>query len=271
MVLRQLHPDDVHDFHVTCIDIVCRKLTSAVRTLKSAKSKSAKDHASSRIAQTLTFFKALIHTLGPVRGPDAVKIRDHLESAVEGTGAVVSAARQWDGYRMYEKRLMGIASKDAEVRVVIQPAKRKVQARDGDDAGTEASDEEEEVPAKRTPTKKNTQADLAEEGEDDDEEAPAAIELGEEIEEEVEDQAGDAADEQGDLDIDEAFEELDKRKRARTNDAEEGDGIDVELDLDLDLELDLDLPDTQDRAARARSESVDLPPATKKRKTVKRY
>lgn len=293
VVLRQLHPDDVHDFHLVCIDTVSRKITSAVRSLKSAKAKSAKDHASQRVAQTLTFFKALVHLLGPVTGQDAVKIRDHLEETIQGTGASITSNRQWDGYRMYEKRLMSIASKDPNVRVVMQAAagKRKVvrAEEDADDAATEGSDEEgdvveaeEVVPAKRTATRANIGQDDENSDDQDDTEEQQEGEDEEEAEAESAPQDADADEaegdegEEGDLDIDEAFDDLEKRKRAEDDDGqvngnEDGKGLDLDLDLDPDLELDLDLPNTQERAARERSASVDMPPVNKKRRTAKRY
>lgn len=99
----------------------------------------------------LTFFKMLIPLLGPVTGKDALKIKAHLEDVIDSSGVQLTTNKGWDGYRAYEKRLIGIASKDPNVKM----ASKRVVEREGTEQDDEEDVEEvddEEAELEKTPT-----------------------------------------------------------------------------------------------------------------------
>ncbi|WVQ70491.1 hypothetical protein IAR50_000010 [Cryptococcus sp. DSM 104548] len=156
-VLRQLHPSDVCDFHISALDYCSRKLTSAVKSESTARNKEQKTRAVKRRYAVITFLKVLVPLLGAVQGKDALKIKNHLEDVMESSGVQVTSNKGFEGYRQYEKRLVAIASKDPNVRVL---AKKAVPEKElGDDTERDEdveNDEEREItptPEKRTPNK----------------------------------------------------------------------------------------------------------------------
>jgi len=211
----------------------------------------------------VTFFKALINLLGPVTGRDAVKIREHLDDVVLGSGAKVGTGKNWEGYRAYEKRLLTIANKDPEVKIVPQQTK-KAAAAEGDEEGeVEETDNEDR---RATPTRAGqgsrqaSRADIA--GEQDEEEG-GSPDVGS-----LKRKAGvQDVEEEGGMEVD-----IDFDVPAPLDEEEEGlpevdvvyDEIQVENDDD---ELVLDLPSS----AEARARSVSVEPGVKKRKKARRF
>lgn len=150
-VLRQLHPSDVCDFHLEALDFVSRKLSTTVKQEGNARNKEQKSRLTKKKWAVLTFFKMLIPLLGPVTGKDALKIKAHLEDVIDSSGVQLTTNKGWDGYRAYEKRLIGIASKDPNVKM----ASKKVVEREGTEQGDEEDVEEvddEEAEREKTPT-----------------------------------------------------------------------------------------------------------------------
>ena len=151
-VLKQIHPSDVADLHISCIDYVGRRLAPVFKALHATgtgvKAKAAKERASTKVSQSLLFFRGLFQLVGPLTGRDAVRARAHAEEALQSAGGKIGSdgsAKSWEPYRAYEKRLLTIASKDPEVRVV--PRKKAVPdaedtEADDDVAGGEGEDDE---------------------------------------------------------------------------------------------------------------------------------
>ncbi|ODO10375.1 hypothetical protein I350_00970 [Cryptococcus amylolentus CBS 6273] len=157
-ILRQLHPSDVCDFHISALDYCSRKLSSAVKSESTARNKEQKARAVKRRYAVVTFFKVLVPLLGAVQGKDALKIKSHLEDVIESSGVHVTSNKGFEGYRQYEKKLMAIASKDPVVRVLAKTAApKKVLEEDTEgDENVEDDQEDREVtptPEKRTPNK----------------------------------------------------------------------------------------------------------------------
>lgn len=126
-ILRQLHPSDVCDFHLEALDFVSRKFSTTVKQEGNARNKEQKSRLTRKKWAVLTFFKVLVPLLGPVTGKDALKIKAHLEDVIDSSGVQLTTNKGWDGYRAYEKRLIGIASKDPNVKMM---ASKKVVERE---------------------------------------------------------------------------------------------------------------------------------------------
>lgn len=115
-VLKQIHPDDVYDLHVAAIDWLFRKVSALVKQQASQDTKDAKARAAKQRSRVLTYLRPLALLLGPVTGRDALRIRAHLEQAVDDAGAAAQT-RASQPYRAYEKRLVAIAGKDSGLKV----------------------------------------------------------------------------------------------------------------------------------------------------------
>ncbi|OXG45753.1 cohesin complex subunit SA-1/2 [Cryptococcus neoformans Bt120] len=126
-ILRQLHPSDVCDFHLEALDFVSRKFSTTVKQEGNARNKEQKSRLTRKKWAVLTFFKVLVPLLGPVTGKGALKIKAHLEDVIDSSGVQLTTNKGWDGYRAYEKRLIGIASKDPNVKMM---ASKKVVERE---------------------------------------------------------------------------------------------------------------------------------------------
>ena len=76
-ILRQIHPSDVCDLHLSSLDFLSRKLANYVKQTKMTGRKSAttQAHAQGKIEQSLTLFKVLINLLGPIAGREALRIK----------------------------------------------------------------------------------------------------------------------------------------------------------------------------------------------------
>jgi cohesin complex subunit SA-1/2 len=235
VVLKQIHPDEVQDLHMACIDYLGRKLTTANRTVNNAKGKAAKERATTKLHQVLSFFRALVHLLGPISGKQSLSIKNHLEEVIEGV-LPVGAGRQWDAYRAYEKRLGTIAGKDPNVKVLERAQKvvRDQVLEDTDDEDEGGA--EQQTPTKSVPKKRKEREEEPEEREQVEEEQGA----------EVEAQATRGHDDEVEEDVIEA--------------------VDIEVpEVELDMDFDLDMPDTQE--SRERSPSTE--PVVKRRRTVR--
>lgn len=122
-ILRQIRSDEVMDLHVANIDWIFKKFAALVKQQSQAKDSDGKRRAASKRHQLMSFFKPLSHLVGPISGSDALKIRAHLEEAVEKCGAP-DAARHSAAYRNYEKRLVGAASKDTALKIRKEGARK---------------------------------------------------------------------------------------------------------------------------------------------------
>jgi len=264
-VLRQIHPNDVHDFHITSIDYIARKVSAYVKQEKATKVKDAKTRAMQKRFQALSFFRVLLLLLGPITGKDALRIKSHLEDVMGETGAPVSVNKAWDAYRIYEKKLVLIASKDPNVKVA---ASKRVAAETGDEV--ESPRKSVRAPAVSAPT--------VDDDEDEDEEggspAPPPKRSGrqpvvttEAEHEEEEDDEEDAANGHED-----SLSPAPSTPAKRPLEVDRGLSFepmaDVDLNLDIDFDLDLDPEGSQDTS---RARSVSIEPTAKKRKTVRRF
>jgi len=268
-ILRQIHPSDVADLHLTSIDYIARQLGNAVKAEKNGKSKAAKERATGKIAQSMTFFRALINLLGPVTGRDAVKIREHLDDVVLGSGARVGAGKNWEAYRAYEKRLLTIASKDPEVRIVPQQKKKaaSVEVEEGEMEETDDEDREE-TPTRASQSRQASRADVIENEEENDE--VAEVTRGNKrkaMEQEPAEDEGLAIDLDFDIPAPLDDEEDERDDSPVVGGATEGDVDDDVGSDDDDDDLELNVPST----AEARARSVSVEPGVKKRKKARRF
>ncbi|WVF68116.1 hypothetical protein IAT40_002879 [Kwoniella sp. CBS 6097] len=147
-IVREMHPNDVIDFHIEGIDFVSRRVGSLLNSERSARGKEAKARASKRRFLALSYFRVLLALLGPIRGGNnALKIKNHLDDVVGSIGIDVTSNKGWDGYRAYEKKLVSIASKDPEVRTLA--SKKVVEGREErDDTEMEGDDDREATPTR---------------------------------------------------------------------------------------------------------------------------
>jgi len=240
-ILKQIHPSDVADLHISSIDYVSRQIGNAVKAEKNGKSKAAKERAQSKIAQSVTFFRALINLLGPVTGRDAIKIREHLDEAVNSSGAKVGLGKNWEAYRSYEKRLLTIASKDPEVRIV--PQKKKAAAQETEAEPTDDEDRE------ATPTRDSQASRRA---------SLVEVNAGEDAGTLKRKAASQDLEGDGGMDLDFDFDV------PPPLDDEDDDLLNVE---DEDDEIVLQMPSS----AEARARSVSVEPGVKKRKKARRF
>ena len=208
-----------------------------------------------------------MHVLGPVTGQDALRIKGHLEEAISTTEAPISVNKYWDGYRMYERKLVMLASRDPNVKMA---SKRIVaEADDADESLVPAAipvqrrsirepvvddenlrDEEEATPV-ATPTKKKSSVRGA-----------LAYERDQNENEENEEDLADFHDSAR------SRTSQGSAKRALSVENEAGFQPMSDVDMNLDMDFDLDLPGSQDSA---RGRSVSIEPTAKKRRTVRRF
>ena len=307
-VLKQLHPNDAADFHMSCLDYITGKVGKYVQQERSNKSKEVKQRLAAKRGQAMVFWKCLSLLLAPINGRDALRLRDQMESwlhARAGSGfdrqtIASSKHKMWDGYKAYEKKLMQIMSKDGNLKAASQRvvqasqaeaarAKGKKRARqeveeedDEDDGARERSESltptpDDPVPAPATKAKSTgrqgrSKALTRQESRldmDVDEDGPAQ-----------EADANDAEAEAGTEEEGQAEEEepAEEEEEEDLDLSQLGDG---EMDIDLDLELDNDLDfanadfpiltqGSADGRSRAgsRARSVSVEPVMKKKRTT---
>lgn len=127
------------DLHVANIDWLFKKFAALVKQQSQAKDSDGKRRAAAKRNQLLSYFKPLSHLVGPISGSDALRIRTHLEEAVDKCGAP-ELARNSAPYRSYEKRLVGAASKDSALKIRGGPSKSRKSAAVIDDSDAEDND-----------------------------------------------------------------------------------------------------------------------------------
>jgi cohesin complex subunit SA-1/2 len=283
-VLKQIKPDDVHDLHLGCIDWISRKVSGFVKQEAANKNREAKARLQAKRFQALTFFRPLALLISPITGRDAIRIRNHLQEQMEGTGARMDGGKQWDSYRAYEKRLVSVASRDenmknASRRVVAdsqkvpgqqgqQGTKRKAEAA----AAAGAGEEDEEVrtegsgspsPEPSTPSKKRRLAPASTRTRNDDAEAEAGegdmiVASQDEAQPNGNGETVDNLDLDVDLDLDLGFD-LEMPE------------LPLEMHEDLDLDLDLELPDLAPGSSQGRERSVSVDPAPRRNKLARKF
>lgn len=283
-VLKQIHPDDVYDMHISNLDWVFKQVTTLIKQLSTSKDKA---RLLKRRARVLMYLKPLTVLLGPVTGRDALRIRDHLEKLVDDCGDP-SAVRTTMMYRGYERRLVTTAGKDKELKVATKKAVSKPSSKSRE--VIEDSDDEMDEPAAHNGHHEDAEeSDDAQVGDEADEPGDA----GEPDEDEENDESGALEDdeepaeepERMDVDRDEeedinatptkasqaaaqASEATPKRRRDNSSLPDLELGLGTIHDDEIDLAF-ADLPD--DERARSRSRSLSVEPTAKRRKTTKRY
>lgn len=254
-VLKQIHPGDVYDLHINAIDWVMRKISVLVKQQAQKESKEAKARINAKRGQLYAFFRPLALLLGPIAGRDALRIRAHLESVVDASGAAIQT-RASASYKAYEKRLVAAAGKDTVLKV--QPT-RAVAAQSRKSAAIiEDEDEEEEEEA-------NGDVEVDEEngnaGADEDEIEASGDQPPEEVEEVEEFGATPTP----------SSQPASSQKRPLED---ESILLDFEPGEDGTFGAELDLTFASSpaaAAAAARDRSVSIEPTAKKRKTVNKY
>ena len=266
-MLKQIHPSDVYDFHITALDYVAKKVGSLVHQEKSTSKKFVKIRAQKKRYQALSFFRILVLLLGPVTGTDALRIKAHMEKAMENTGAPINANKCWEGYKIYERKLVMIASKDPAVAngskkvVGMDKAAEKKRARRQQTAeeDLEETDEEEGNDADAPAAKENSarQPVLEDRGEEPMDIVPQQENAPQSTEPNASSSLSPVIPAKRPASIDDGpFEPM-------------GDvDLNLSLDVDLDFDLDLEMPGTQEMQ---RARSVSIEPTAKKRKTVRRF
>ncbi|EIW69874.1 hypothetical protein TREMEDRAFT_68341 [Tremella mesenterica DSM 1558] len=240
-VLRQIHPNDIYDLHLSLLSYVQRRLISYISSERSTKSREAKQRFQQNRHQALTFFKPLILLITPVTPQDAVKLRRRIKEMEKELGVEVTGHKAWDPWKAYEKKLVQIANRDPQAKAAIE---------DNEQGQGEATDgDEQDVPVR--PAKRQRQ--MTQEPEDRSNE-----QQGNEEEEEVEnEQESEVEEERGDLSMEDLHLDNEEIDLAFDDGAM---GMDVDLDLD-----DVLGPNTQN-VLRERSLSVE-PGARRKRRT----
>ena len=257
----------MYDLHITSLEYVARRISVLVKQEKAAKVKDAKNRAMRKRYQALSFFRVLMHLLGPVTGKDALRIKSHLEEAIKSTEAPISVNKNWDSYRMYERKLVTLASRDPNVKMA---SKRMVAEADdtdeplisasvpipkrsirepvlyGDDLGNE---EGGNPAATRTKKKQSARRPIADERD---------LDENEEDEEDLADPHDSAR----------SRSSPESAKRSLPIEDDSGFQPMSDVDLNLDMDFELDLPGSQDTA---RARSVSIEPTAKKRRTVRRF
>ncbi|WWC92113.1 uncharacterized protein L201_007067 [Kwoniella dendrophila CBS 6074] len=151
-VLQQLHPSDVCDFHLEGLDYIARKVGNIVKQEVGTKNREQKSRLQIKRFTALSFFKVLILLLQPITAKDAIKIKQHLDDAISSIGIAVTVNKGWEPYRAYEKRLIGIASKDPNVKLAAN--KKVVQQEQQEEETDLENDDNDEENQNQTPTKK---------------------------------------------------------------------------------------------------------------------
>lgn len=142
-VLKQIRPDDVCDLHIASLDWLFRKVSSLVKQQASQDSREGKGRVATQRARVLLFLRPLALLLGPIAGRDALRIRAHLEKAVDDTGAA-NQIRSAAPYRAYEKRLVAIAGKDSGLKVAQKKAAPTKSKQTPEVVDSESGEDEEE-------------------------------------------------------------------------------------------------------------------------------
>jgi cohesin complex subunit SA-1/2 len=288
-VLKQLHPGDAADFHISCLDYITAKIGKLAQQERSNKSKEVKQRVAAKRGQAMLFWKCLSLLLTPINGRDALRLRDKMESWMEARGSfsrqtiASSKHKSWEAYKAYEKRLVQIMSKDdnlkaASQRVVREQATRATQAQAA--KGTKRSRQEVE--------------DDAEEDEDADrqrsesltptpeEPVPARTATGKQ--DQCRGKRTALARRDSMMDLDDAAADDDEAEEEQEQ-GEGDDDLDLptvpnleedDIDIDLELENDLDFANadfpilTQGERGRgeSRARSVSVEPVMKKKRTA---
>ncbi|KAK4687910.1 cohesin complex subunit SA-1/2, partial [Tremellales sp. Uapishka_1] len=115
-ILKQIHPTEVYDLHVHSLNWLSSKMASFFKLEQSAKNKNVKRKFTVQTSRCLSFFKVLLLLLGPITAKDAFRIKKHLDMVVEGMGVGVTGTKIWEGYRVYERRLVALISKDPSLK-----------------------------------------------------------------------------------------------------------------------------------------------------------
>lgn len=262
----------MYDLQIRNIDWMIKKVNTLVKQQATKETKDAKARVHKQRARVLTFFKPLGLLLGPVSGRDALRIRTHLEQAIDACGAATQI-RTSPAYRTYEKRLVTIAGKDTGLKVAPKKAsaataKPSSKSRDViedsdeemEDAQANGHDEEA-----RSSIEGSAEPGAPEEA-DEPEEPEEADEPEEDERDEVMDEDRAATPRQESVDDIEDTEAT-PTKRPRGDDSSLPD-LDLHpSDINAD-EIDWAFGDLSDRE---RSRSVSVEPNTKRRKITKRY
>jgi hypothetical protein len=185
----------------------------------------------------------------------------------------VGTGKTWEAYRAYEKRLLTIASKDPEVKIVPQQ-KKKATAAEAEEGEMEDTDEEdrEETPTRGSQSRQAGRADVVADEEGDEDQAAGAVRGSKRkaLELDSEDDGGMEIDLEFDvpapLDMEE--DDDDDDDLPVIGDTTEGDanGDEDQALANDDDEL-ADVPST----AEARARSVSVEPGVKKRKKARRF
>ncbi|KAL1409808.1 cohesin complex subunit [Vanrija albida] len=253
-ILKQIHPGDVYDLHINAIDWVFRKISALVKQQAQKESKEAKARINTKRGQLYSFFRPLALLLGPIVGRDALRIRAHLESVVDGSGAAVQT-RASAAYKAYEKRLVSAAGKDTApkaqpTRAAPRPQKSAAIVEDDEDED-EANGDEAEI---------NGDVDVVEENGGADEIEASADQPADEVEVDEVEEFGATPSSQPAL----------SQKRPLEDES-------VVLDFEpgeegnFDAEIDLAFGSSPAASAASRDRSVSIEPTAKKRKTVNKY
>ncbi|OCF34452.1 cohesin complex subunit SA-1/2 [Kwoniella heveanensis BCC8398] len=283
-VLREMHPNDVIDFHIEGIDFISRRVGTLINSERAARGKDAKARAAKRRFLALSYFRALLVLLGPIRGgTHALKIKNHLDDVIAAIGIDVTSNKGWDGYRAYEKKLVSIASKDPEVKML---ASRKViqGTEERDDTEIEGDDDREETPTRVVPSgsgRARSNTLIRENGSahhDRSSPAPPPSRSNALNRKRPRDAAEEEQDAGPELDVEDHGNDISVQlelgsdlgdgnagEDANGND-ELGDGTGVEMEVDLENELSLD-----NVVVSQRERSVSVEPSIKRRRTVKKH
>lgn len=128
--------------HTRAIAWLFEKVSLLNRQQGSSKDKDVKTRIAGKRAKLLTYFKPLSLLLGPIAGQNALRIRNYLEEKINSCGAP-NETRASASYRLYEKRLVGIAGKDPDLKVQQRrPEPRKSNKSTEIVEDSDASDEE---------------------------------------------------------------------------------------------------------------------------------
>ena len=183
-----------------------------------------------------------------------------------GTGAPINANKCWEGYKIYERKLGMIASKDPAVKKASKKVVEVDRAAERKRAGVQQTAEEELV---ETDEEEGNEAD-----------APPVTRARQPVLEEQGDDREDIVPQQENApplsqqNNPSSLSSMIPAKRPASIDNEPtfepmGDvDLNLSLDVDMDFDLDLELPGTQEMQ---RARSVSIEPTAKKRKTVRRF
>lgn len=166
-VLKQVNANDIKTLHADCIAWVCQKIGTFARQEKANTQRDAKQRLQKKRLQCLTFFRVLSLMLGPISGRNAIELKAKLDGEIKQTGVEPATTKWWEPYRVYERRLLAIATKDdaiasksrkvaAEAQAEAKKRKRSGAAAAPAAAEADAEDElsaEDEADGPQTPTR----------------------------------------------------------------------------------------------------------------------